>query len=99
MSTYVRNGLILFIVLAISVWAIYPPDKKLRLGKDLAGGIALVYNVDVKPGEANVLGEVASVVHDRLDPKGALEIQVQPLGSNRLEITMPLPSDQVKVRT
>ncbi|HVU63225.1 MAG TPA: protein translocase subunit SecD [Phycisphaerales bacterium] len=101
MSTIVRNGLILLAVFLISIWAIYPPDKKLRLGKDLAGGISLVYNVDIKPTDPpDTLAKVTAVVKERLDPSGVLEISVVPLGADRLEITMPLPSVKVnKLKT
>jgi SecD/SecF fusion protein len=96
MSTIVRNALILLAVLAISIWAICPPEKQLRLGKDLAGGISLVYNVSIKPTDpSDTLALVTSVVKERLDPSGVLEISVVPLGNDRIEITMPLPSKKV----
>ena len=48
------------ILLALAVWAIVPPDTKLRKGKDLAGGATLTYSVDVKPGEdTGVINKVA----------------------------------------
>jgi SecD/SecF fusion protein len=97
MSTLVRNGLILLITLVICAWAIYPPGKKLRKGKDIAGGVSLVYNVDIKPTDPpDTLAKVASVVKERLDPSGVLEITVVPVGGDRLEIQMPLPSTEVQ---
>jgi SecD/SecF fusion protein len=78
------------------IWAISPPDTKLRRGKDIAGGISLIYGVDIKPGDPDdTLGKVATNIKERLDPAGVLEISVVPMGSDRLEITMPLPSDKV----
>ncbi len=96
MSTLVRNAIILLLIVAACLWAIYPPDTKLRRGKDIAGGISLIYGVDIKPGDPDdTLGKVATNVKERLDPAGVLEISVVPMGSDRLEITMPLPSDKV----
>ncbi len=96
MSTLVRNSLILLITLVVCVWAIYPPEKKLRRGKDIAGGVSLVYNVDIKPTDPpDTLAKVAAVVKERLDPSGVLEITVVPVGGDRLEIQMPLPSNDV----
>jgi len=96
MSPLIRNGLICLAVLILSVVAITPPAQKLRLGKDLAGGASLVYGVDVPPGQSDVMERVKTVVKERLDPQGVLEISVVPQGSDRLEITMPLPGEDVK---
>jgi preprotein translocase subunit SecD len=39
--------LLLIISLTIlSVWVVYPPQEKLKLGLDLAGGTSLVYEID-----------------------------------------------------
>ncbi|MBX3387434.1 MAG: protein translocase subunit SecD [Phycisphaeraceae bacterium] len=91
-----RNTAILIILLIAAAAIIYPPEKRLRLGKDLAGGASLVYAVDVGPGETGVAGQVAEVVKERLDPNGVMEIQVIVQGNDRIEITMPLPKDDVK---
>lgn len=97
MSTLVRNALILLACLAISLWAVIPPEKNLRRGKDLAGGVSLIYGVNIKRTDApDTLAKVSQNVKERLDPNGILEISVVPQGSDRLEITMPLPSDKVK---
>lgn len=97
MSTLVRNGLILLVVVLVCIWAIYPPETKLRRGKDIAGGVSLIYGVDIKPTDPpDTLAKVSAVVKERLDPSGVLEIQVVPTGGDRIEITMPLPSDRVQ---
>lgn len=96
MSPLIRNGLICLAVLILSIVSITPPAQKLRLGKDLAGGASLVYGVDIPPGQSDVMDRVKTVVKERLDPQGVLEISVVPQGSDRLEITMPLPGEDVK---
>lgn len=97
MSTLVRNALILLFCLVFSLFAIYPPESKIRLGKDLAGGVSLVYNVEIGAADPpDTLSKAASNLKERLDPKGVLEISIVPIGTDRLEITMPLPSDRVK---
>ncbi len=90
------NGLILLFATLLSLWAIWPPQSKLRLGKDLAGGATLVYGVDVKAGETDVISRVVEVIKERIDPNGVLEISVVAVGKDRIEITMPLPTDKVK---
>ena len=37
--------LIILAVVAVSAWAVYPPDKKVKLGLDLKGGVHLVLRV------------------------------------------------------
>jgi preprotein translocase subunit SecD len=96
MRNLVRNGIILLACLLISIWAIIPPSKQLRLGKDLAGGATLVYSVEIKPGESDVIPRVIKVIKERIDPNGVMEISIVAQGSDRIEITMPLPNDDVK---
>jgi SecD/SecF fusion protein len=96
MRTLVRNGIILLACILLSVWAIMPPEKKLRKGKDLAGGASLVYGVDVRPGEGDVINKVIEVVKERVDPDGVMDISFVAQGADRIEITMPLPTDRVK---
>lgn len=97
MPVLVRNGLIILACLAVALWAILPPEQKLRKGKDLAGGATLVYAVDVKPGDPpDTLTRVIEVLKQRIDPNGVLEISMVAQGSDRIEISMPLPSDRVK---
>ena len=92
MSSLWKRILLQVVVLAACAWFIWPPEKQLRFGRDLAGGISLVYNVQIGPGEANnsVIGKVIDAVKDRIDPKGVMEIAVTQLGADRIEVTMPL---------
>lgn len=92
-----RNGIILLFVLGFAVYSIIPPDEQLRKGKDLAGGATLLYAVDVRPGDqGDVIGKVITVVKERLDPTGVMEISVVQQGDDQIEITMPIPSEAVK---
>lgn len=97
MRTIVRNSIILLFVLGLALWSIIPPEKRLRLGKDLAGGASLIYAVDIKPGDqGDTLSKVIEVIKNRLDPTGSLELAIVGQGSDRIEITMPLPTANVK---
>ncbi len=92
------KSIALVLVMIMFAWNFYPPGEKLRLGKDLRGGTTLVYSVEIGPGEnANeVLGQVIEVLKDRVDPNGTFDITMVAQGQDRIEITMPLPSDRVK---
>ncbi len=97
MRIFSKSALVLAVLL-LSVWAIYPPEKNLRLGKDLAGGVSLVYTVDVSGDTRgqDVVARVIEVIKERIDPTNSLEMSIVRQGTDRIEITMPLPSERVK---
>ncbi len=97
MRSLIRTAIIIVATIVVAIWSIIPPDKKLRLGRDLAGGVSLVYNVQIKPGDpADVVSKVIDVLKKRIDPNGLSEIAMIKQGQDRIEITMPLPNDRVK---
>ncbi len=89
--------LVVAVLLAFG-YAMFPPQKQLRLGKDLRGGASLVYAVQIRPGEdaQDVLNRTIDALKKRVDPNGLFEISMVAQGRDRIEITMPLPSDEVK---
>ena len=91
--------IILIIALLIGcVFAMTPPDKKIRLGRDLSGGVSLIYSVrmDEDVDRKAVLSQTIEVLKERVNPDGVFDIQMTPLGTDRIEVVMPLPSPQVK---
>jgi len=106
MRNIARNGILTLFLIFIAAWAVMPHDwlpagfpriGKVSKGKDLAGGVSLVYAVDVRPGEQrDVIPRVIDVLKDRIDPTGQLEIGIVQQGNDRIEITMPLPTERVK---
>ena len=80
------------------VFAITPPDKKIRLGRDLSGGVSLIYSVrmDDDVDRKAVLSQTIEVLKERVNPDGVFDIQMTPLGTDRIEVVMPLPSPEVK---
>lgn len=98
MRHFGRNIIIAIALLLVSFWASYPPGEKIGLGKDLRGGASLVYSVELGSTEnANdVIPQVIDVLKKRIDPNGLFEISIVRQGQDRIEITMPLPSDKVK---
>ena len=79
------------------LWSVIPPDKKIRLGKDLQGGVSLVYAVKVADDARadEVLAQTIDVLKDRVNPQGILDIAMQPVGRDRIEVVMPLPNAEV----
>ncbi len=81
---------------ALCAWELAVKD--IRLGKDLKGGVSLVYSVKVPDtGDADeALGKVIDVLKRRVNPQGVLDIAMQPQGADRIEVVMPLPSEEVR---
>ncbi len=91
--------IILIIALLVGcVFAIIPPEKKIRLGRDLSGGVSLIYSVrmDEDVDRQSVLSQTIEVLKERVNPEGVFDIQMTPLGTDRIEVVMPLPSPEVK---
>ncbi len=97
MRHLLRNSILIIVVLSVCAMSLYPPKEKLRLGKDLAGGASLVYNVEVKPDDPpDVIERTIEVLKDRVNPNGLFEIDFRKQGSDQIEIAMPLPNEEVK---
>ncbi|MCA9285690.1 MAG: protein translocase subunit SecD [Phycisphaerales bacterium] len=101
MRNLVLKIVLIVAVLGLSAWSVFPPKEKLRLGKDLRGGISLVYSIKM-PEDAGVqarseiLQQVIEVLKDRVNPTGVLDISITPQGLDRIEVVMPLPSMEVR---
>ena len=92
--------LLIATVIAGCVYSISPPGEKIRLGKDLRGGVSFVYAINV-PADANreeVIAQTIDVLKRRVNPQGVLDIAFQPQGANRMEVVMPLPSPEVRAK-
>ncbi|MFK7758646.1 MAG: protein translocase subunit SecD [Phycisphaerales bacterium] len=98
MRHFTRKCILAVVMLMLAFWAANPPSKKIGLGKDLRGGASLVYSVQIDRSESSseVIPKVIEVLKKRIDPNGLYEIQIVGQGQDRIEITMPLPSDFVK---
>lgn len=96
MRQLIRNISICISVFLMSLWLIYPPEKQLRLGRDLGGGTSLVYLVQLGPDDdEGVIPRIIEVIKQRVDPDGLSEVQFVQRGKDRIEITMPAPTPNV----
>lgn len=97
MRHLIRNIVLVVAVLLIAIASIYPPERNLRLGKDLAGGVSLVYAVELQPDDPpQTVENIIDVLSRRLDPQGQFDISIVRQGRDRIEITMPLPTARVQ---
>jgi len=98
MRHYVRNMTIAIAMLILAFVVSSPPSEKIGLGKDLRGGASLIYSIEIGASEnaSEVIPQVIDVLKKRIDPNGLFEISIVRQGQDRIEITMPLPSERVK---
>jgi preprotein translocase subunit SecD len=90
------NWLMLFVLglIALTLWAIYPPGEKIHLGLDLKGGMHLVLEADTSklpPGE-NVKDAVATgleIIRNRIDQFGVREPTITRQGNTRIVVDLP----------
>ena len=92
-----RLALIL-IVLLIGIFMIYPPKTKLRGGLDIEGGVSMIFEIQEEQGENNpyLAEQMKQLLMKRVDPQGIYGLNWRVMGSNRLEIQMPLPPEDNK---
>ncbi len=87
---WLRIALVVVVVL-VSVWYLYPPQKRINLGLDLQGGIHLVLGVEVQKAVENQADRVAEDLQAALEKKGIATTQVAREGS---AISVQLASPQ-----
>jgi SecD/SecF fusion protein len=93
--------LVLIIVLVlVAAWTLYPPDKTLKPGIDLAGGTSLIYEIDTHglSGEEkrDISSKMITVLRRRIDPANIQNLVWRPQGGTRFEIQMPLASAEAR---
>ena len=66
MQNLVKKILLIVAILALCVFAIIPPEEKIRLGKDLRGGVSLIYRVTIPEGadRSAVITQTIEVLKD-----------------------------------
>ena len=77
------------VIVAVSLWYLYPPRKTINLGLDLQGGIHLVLGVDVdKALEAHV-ERAGDTVRAELQKKGITVSKTERHGPGELVVQLP----------
>ena len=82
-----RSGLVL-VVIAVSLWYLYPPKKSINLGLDLQGGIHLVLGVDVDKYVAHQTERTADDLKSGLERKGVGVKRVTPQGLSNIAVEL-----------
>ncbi|MCC6579668.1 MAG: protein translocase subunit SecD [Phycisphaeraceae bacterium] len=84
--------------IAFALLMLYPPQRKLKPGLDLAGGTTLVYQVNVPDDvdSQSAIEQVIASLKKRVDPKGVRNLVWRRLAGERFEVQMALASSEAK---
>ncbi len=86
----VRIALVV-IVVAVSIWYLYPPAKTINLGLDLQGGIHLVLGVDVDKAVEAQVERAGDTARAELEKRGIGVTRVERRGTAELTIQFASP--------
>jgi preprotein translocase subunit SecD len=79
------------VVIAVSVWYLYPPAKTINLGLDLQGGIHLVLGVDVDKAIEAQVDRAGDTARAELEKRGIGVTRVERRGTSELVIQLASP--------
>jgi preprotein translocase subunit SecD len=95
---WLRTGIVLAVI-AASVWYLYPPQKTVKLGLDLQGGIHLVLGVDLDKALAVQVERTADSLRAALEKKGVAVARIEPRGSTELAVQLASPQTWTAAQT
>ena len=101
-----KSGLKLFLIIAclivlcyialngleIGIYRIAPLGEKVQQGLDLKGGLYVVYEANIAPGDADANSKIEGairVMRNRLDKSNQHEATIAPQGTNRIVVEIP----------
>ncbi len=91
---------VIIVLVVLAAWTLYPPNKTLKPGIDLAGGTSLIYEIDtqdLEEDEKNGLAQkMITVLQRRIDPANIQNLIWRPHGNTRFEIQMPLANAEAR---
>jgi len=94
------KSILIIVLVVVAAWTLYPPDKTLKPGIDLAGGTSLIYEIDTQGLEGlekkDLAQRMITVLRRRIDPANIQNLVWRPQGGTRFEIQMPLASEETR---
>src|SRR5947209_10421141 len=93
-----RVGLVL-VVVAVSVWYLYPPKSAINLGLDLQGGIHLMLGVEADRHVASQTDRAAEDLKSALERKGIAVKRVAREGNTAILVELANPQSWNDART
>ncbi|MGA2760790.1 MAG: protein translocase subunit SecD, partial [Candidatus Cybelea sp.] len=91
------KALVIIAVCAISLWAVIPVQKTIRLGLDLQGGARLLLQLyptaEVPNITAQVQAQTREVIDRRINGLGVAEPSISNVGTDRILVELPAVKD------
>ena len=83
--------LLMVLLVAFSLFTIYPPKKKIQLGLDIQGGTSFLIRLVQadKPITPQMLEQAVEVIRKRVDYFGGGEPVISPVGKDRILVQNP----------
>jgi SecD/SecF fusion protein len=80
-------------VLLVSLYSMWPINKKIKLGLDLKGGTSFLLQMDLTKidvtGRGQAIRQAVEIIRKRIDRFGVAEPVIQPVGENRILVQLP----------
>ena len=96
------KSILIIVLVILAAWTLYPPNKTLKPGIDLAGGTSLTYEIDThglaEHEKKDLAQRMITVLRRRIDPANIQNLIWRPQGSNRFEVQMPLASTETRLK-
>ena len=96
------KSILIIVLVIVAAWTLYPPDKTLKPGIDLAGGTSLIYEIDAEgispEDEKGLSANMITILRRRIDPANIQNLIWRPQGNTRFEIQMPLASSDARIK-
>src|SRR5688572_7347935 len=89
---WMRIGLVA-VVVAVSLWYLYPPKQRINLGLDLQGGIHLVLGVEADKFVASQTERAAEDFKNGLERKGVGVKKIAAEGLGRISVELANPAN------
>ena len=93
---------LILVLVVLAGLELYPPQKTLKQGLDLAGGSSIIYDIDTQGldryAKKDVAANTIKVLRRRIDPGNMMNLEWRVLGSSRIEIKMPLASADIAAK-
>ncbi len=91
------KALVIIAICAISIWAVVPVQKTIRLGLDLQGGARLLLQLyptaEVPQITAQVQAQTREVIDRRINGLGVAEPSISNVGTDRILVELPAVKD------
>lgn len=92
--------LLIIVLVVVAAWNVYPPQEKLPKGIDIGGGTSLIYDIDTtglsRAEQRGLAQRMIPILLKRIDPTNVANILIRPQGDTRLEIQLPMATEDTK---